>query len=187
MNITVILIGIILGLSLAGPPGGVNAIIANESLKSKLHGASVGLGAMSADIAFFIIVYILRAYIPEILLNVIYFIGGFLMLFIAYMILNSKIPRFSRKGNYFMGLSLGLTNPFQIIWWFTVGIFMLNTLSIFSVIGLFIGILIWIFTFPYAINKFGLKYEKYIKYASMIILIIFGIYMIYSGIIRMGL
>ncbi len=187
MNIIVLLIGIILGLSLAGPPGGVNAIIANESLKSKLHGTSVGLGAMSADLTLFIVVYFLRSYIPGILLNIIYFIGGVLMLFIAYMVLNSKIPKLSKKGNYFMGLSLGLTNPFQIIWWFTVGIFILNTLSTLSVIGLFIGILIWIFSFPYAINKFGLKYEKYIKYASMIILTIFGIYMIYSGIIRMGL
>ena len=42
-------LGILLGLSLAGPPGSVNSVIANESLKSRLHGMGVGFGAMTAD------------------------------------------------------------------------------------------------------------------------------------------
>ncbi|MCG2910363.1 MAG: LysE family translocator, partial [Sulfolobales archaeon] len=34
--------GILLGLSMAAPPGPVNAMIANEALKSPLHGTATG-------------------------------------------------------------------------------------------------------------------------------------------------
>ncbi len=168
------LLGIILGLSLAGPPGAVNSIIANESLKSKMHGTSVGAGAMSADFTFFLIVYFLRSYINLGILKFIYIIGGLFMLYLGMAVLKSKMPSKSRKGNYFIGLSMGLTNPFQILWWLTAGFFLLKELSILSVAGLFSGIIIWIFTFPYAINRFGYKYEKYIKYISAFIIFIFA-------------
>ncbi len=177
------LLGIVLGLSLAGPPGAVNSIIANESLKSKLHGTSVGFGAMSADFTFFLIVYFLRAYINISILKFIYIIGGLFMLYLGIAILKSKMPSKSKKGNYFIGLSMGLTNPFQILWWLTVGFFLLKELSIFSIVGLFSGIIIWIFSFPYAINRFGYKYGKYIKIVSALIIFIFAIYILYSGII----
>lgn len=46
-------VGVILGLSIAAPPGPMNALIANSSLKSPLHGTSVGAGAMTADLFSF--------------------------------------------------------------------------------------------------------------------------------------
>lgn len=53
MNYLVTVFGLALGLSLAAPPGPVNSVIASESLRSKIHGVSVGLGAMTADFVFF--------------------------------------------------------------------------------------------------------------------------------------
>jgi threonine/homoserine/homoserine lactone efflux protein len=45
--------GILIGLSLAVPPGPINAIIAAESVKkSYLDGIKVGLGAMTADATY---------------------------------------------------------------------------------------------------------------------------------------
>ncbi len=177
------LLGIILGLSLAGPPGAVNSIIANESLKSRLHGTSVGAGAMSADFTFFLIVYFLKDYINIGILKFIYIIGGSFMLYLGFAVLKSRMPSKTKKGNYFIGLSMGLTNPFQILWWLTAGFFLLKVLSIFSISGLFSGIIIWIFIFPYIINKFGYKYEKYIKIVSAFIIFVFAFYILYYGII----
>ncbi len=177
------LLGIVLGLSLAGPPGAVNSVIANESLKSKLHGTSVGAGAMSADFTFFLIVYFLKNYINISILKFIYIIGGLFMLYLGYAVLRSRMPAKSKKGNYFIGLSMGLTNPFQILWWLTAGFFLLRELSIFSIAGLFSGIIIWIFSFPYAVNRFGYKYERYIKIVSATIIFTFAVYILYSGII----
>ena len=51
--------GILIGLSLAVPPGPVNAVIAAESVKkSYINGIKVGLGALTADATFLIIALI---------------------------------------------------------------------------------------------------------------------------------
>ncbi len=174
-------LGVLLGLSLAGPPGSVNSVIANESLKSRLHGMGVGFGAMTADSILFFIVYLTNGIITEAILKVIYIIGGIFMLYLGLSVLRSRMPSKTRKGNYFLGLSMGLTNPFQIIWWFTAGFFLLKELSIFSVTGLFSGIVIWISIFPYVIWRFGTGYEKYIKIGSATIIFGFAIYILYVG------
>ncbi len=85
-------LGILLGLSLAGPPGSVNSIIANEALKSPLHGTLVGLGAMTADLTFFAIVFLTNGIISPTILKVIYVIGGIFMLYLGISILRSKTP-----------------------------------------------------------------------------------------------
>ncbi|MCY0883355.1 MAG: LysE family transporter [Acidianus infernus] len=95
------LLGVLLGLSMAAPPGPINAIMANESLRSKLHGSSVGFGAMTADFIFFLITFEVRKFIPENLLVVFYFIGGGLMVFLSYTTLKAKVSNRSKKGNYF--------------------------------------------------------------------------------------
>ena len=41
------------------------------------------------------------------------------MLYLGISILRSKMPSKTRKGNYVLGVTMGLTNPFQIIWWLT--------------------------------------------------------------------
>jgi threonine/homoserine/homoserine lactone efflux protein len=175
-------LGILLGLSLAGPPGSVNSIIANESLKSRLHGMGVGFGAMTADLTFFAIVYLTGDIISETILKAVYIIGGIFMFYLGIAVIRSKMPSKTRKGNYFLGLTMGITNPFQIIWWFTAGFFLLKELSIFSVTGLFSGIVIWIFLFPSVIYRFGTGYEKYIKIASAAIIFGFALYILYVGI-----
>ncbi|MEM0140301.1 MAG: LysE family transporter [Ferroplasma sp.] len=175
-------LGIVLGLSLAAPPGSVNAVIANESLKSKWHGSSIGFGAMTADLTFFAIVYFTHGYLNGNILKIIYMAGGLIMLYIGFSVLKSKMPSKSRKGNYFVGLSMGITNPFQILWWFTVGFFLLKELSIFSITGLYSGILIWVFGFPFIVNRYGMKYEKIIKIVSAAIIFGFAIYILYYGI-----
>ena len=176
-------LGIILGLSMAAPPGPIYAMIASESTKSWFHGSSVGSGAMTADFIFFLIVYTIQGLIPSFILKPLYFIGGIFMLYLSYLTFRSKMPSSSINGNYFIGLSMGLTNPYQISWWVTVGISMIKSLSLYIIPGFFLGILIWIISFPTVINKFGKNYLNYIKIASSIILFIFGIYLLYEGLI----
>ncbi len=176
-------LGIALGLSLAAPPGPVNSVIAHESFKSKLHGSSVGFGAMTADFTFFLIIYFLRSFINAYIIRILYIAGGILMIYLAYGIIKSKMPSSSRKGNYLIGLLMGLTNPFQIAWWLTAGISFVRVFSVLIIIGLFSGIIIWCTLFPYIINRFGYKYEKYINIFSFMVILGFGIYILYLGIL----
>lgn len=176
------ILGVVLGLSMAAPPGPVNAMIANESLISKLHGSAIGLGAMTADLIFFIITFMLRNVIPKEIIYPLYVIGGALMLYLSFLILKSpNNSNKSKKGNYLTGLLLGLSNPYQISWWLTAGLFMIDEFGITIIPSFFIGILIWIFSFPFIINKIGNKYSKYVKIFSVIILLGFGIYMLFLG------
>ncbi|ACP35773.1 Lysine exporter protein (LYSE/YGGA) [Sulfolobus islandicus Y.G.57.14] len=184
MLLTYLGLGIILGLSMAAPPGPVNAMIANESTKSWFHGSSIGAGAMTADLIFFIIVYFIQGYIPMPIINALYIVGGIFMLYLSYLTIKAKMPSSSVRGNYIIGLSMGLTNPYQISWWVTVGISMIRSLSVLIIPGFFVGILIWIIAFPKAINMLGAKYVKYVKIISSIILVAFGVYLLYEGILN---
>ncbi|AWR97446.1 LysE family translocator [Acidianus sulfidivorans JP7] len=175
------ILGILIGLSMAAPPGPVNAIIANESLISKLHGSAVGLGAMTADFIFFLFTYFLRNIIPEFVIHLLYIIGGALMLYLTLLISKSKPSNRSKKGNYITGLAMGITNPYQITWWLTVGLFMIDEFNIAIIPSFFLGIIIWIFSFPFLINKVGTRYSKYIKIFSILVLLGFGIYMLIIG------
>lgn len=103
------------------------------------------------------------------------------MLYLSYGVLKSTMVPTSKKGNYFIGLSVGITNPFQILWWLTVGIFMLTQFSLLIAPGFFLGILIWILTFPRLVNYLGYRYSKYIKIASFLVIFVFALFIIYSG------
>jgi len=175
-------IGILIGLSLTAPPGPVNSIISAESMKSKIHGISVGAGAMTADLIFFIIVYRFGAFIPDFALHALYLTGAVLLLYLSYSVLKSKMYRRTRRGNYLVGLTMGITNPFQILWWITVGLFFIRSFDTASIAGLFTGIIIWIISFPLVMNRYARRFERYVKIFSFAVLFAFAVYLLYSGI-----
>ena len=175
------LIGFVLGLSLAAPPGPVNAIIMNESSKSVLHGSSVGAGAMTADFIFLVLLYFGRVIIPEWTFKYLYLFGGVVMIYLSISVLRSRMPSKTPKGNYFVGLSMGITNPFQIVWWVTVGLFLIQRMTLLSVGGFFFGLLTWIVLFPYTMNRVGSRYSPLLRIFSFIILIVFAGVMFFYG------
>lgn len=177
------LVGYLLGLSLTAPPGPVNAIIMNESPKSALHGTSVGAGAMSADFVFLVILYFGRVVIPHWAFKYFYIVGAALMIYLTISVIRSKMPSKTTKGNYLIGLTIGLTNPFQIVWWVTVGLFLIERLTILSIIGFFFGIVTWIVVFPYALHRVKAQYSPLLKVFSSVILVVFAAVMLYYGVI----
>lgn len=82
--------GILIGLSLAVPPGPVNAIIAAESVKkSYLNGMKVGLGAMTADATFLVItlVGVTVLFTGDAVKIIVSLAGGLILAYMAVMIL----------------------------------------------------------------------------------------------------
>ena len=171
-----------LGLSMAAPPGPVNAMIAAVSVESKLRGTAVGAGAMTADLIFFIAVSLIRTLIPSEFVLPFYVIGGTYTVFLGFLVLRSRISKKIRvQGGYLVGLTMGITNPYQIAWWISFGMAMLDKFGLQSGLGFFSGILIWIITYPYIIEKVGkksVKLEKLIRIASAAVLFVLGTYMI---------
>jgi LysE type translocator. len=93
-----------LGLSMAAPPGPVNAMIAAVSVESKLRGIAVGAGAMTADIIFFMAVSLIRALINSEFVLPFYVIGGTYTVFLGFLVLRSrKIRKIRVQGGYLVG------------------------------------------------------------------------------------
>jgi len=189
--------GYVYGLSLAMPPGPMNALIADRSLYSFRAGFLTGLGALSADVIFMI----LTIFFYELMKNsaatpLIFFIGGGYMMFLVIEMIRGwrndiNIDPEKRRSSsnlvktYLTSLLLGITNPYQILWWATAGLSLIAILGLSVVIGLLTAILTWIIIFPlmiragYRVNKRTTIYV--IKIFSIIVLIIFSLLLLYNG------
>jgi threonine/homoserine/homoserine lactone efflux protein len=179
------------------PPGPMNALIADRSLYSFRAGFLTGLGALSADVIFMI----LTIFFYELMKNsaatpLIFFIGGGYMMFLVIEMIRGwrndiNIDPEKRRSSsnlvktYLTSLLLGITNPYQILWWATAGLSLIAILGLSVVIGLLTAILTWIIIFPlmiragYRVNKRTTIYV--IKIFSIIVLIIFSLLLLYNG------
>ena len=203
-------LGAVFGLALAAPPGPMNAVIAEESvLRGWLAGFKAGLGAMTADICFFILAFLgAVAFIGSMptLRAVMVGIGGFLMLYFAYGAVTDAAEGVdwtagaSGKG-FWKALVLALTNPYQIVFWLTVGVGLIQpgTVDVLShtpyigdtfdgllviqtgspalLVGFFGGIVLWIVGFPASLIMAGRRIDRFaptVAYASALVLALFG-------------
>nr|WP_283102371.1 LysE family transporter [Haloplanus sp. XH21] len=183
--------GVVFGLALAAPPGPMNAVIASESVtEGFLAGVRAGLGAMTADAVFFVcsllgVVTVVERF-PT-LRAVMVGVGGLLMLYFAYgaaaeasvgftsASVSAQTPARATTG-FRKAFLLALTNPYQILFWLTIGVGLLEPgrLDVLSytpyvgsdlagllvvrtgspvlLFGFFLGIALWITGFPLALR-----------------------------------
>jgi len=191
--------GVALGLSLAAPPGPMNAVIAEESVaRGWTSGFAAGLGAMTADAVFFVlalvgVVAVVQQY-PT-LEAALFAIGGLLMLYYAYGAVReagsfSEADAADGRG-FRKAFVLALANPYQVTWWLTAGVGLLDPgeISAFgyslpaangalTVAGFFAGILVWITVFPASLRAAGDRVDAFgtgVAYVSAAVLALFGV------------
>jgi len=189
--------GIALGLSIAAPPGPVNAIIAVQSVsRSATKGFMVGLGAMTADAIFLVITYYLGGLImiDDNIRGALSVISCLLMAYLAFITfkssqdVDSMIGKGDRKVHfpYLTGLSIGLTNPFQITWWISVGLSLISSIGLLIIAGFFTGIILWITLFPFVMhwanNQIPHLY-RIVVYVSSALLVAFSLWFLYTAIV----
>jgi len=194
VNFASLFSGLLLGYSLAVPPGPMNALIAAWSLRSFRHGFAVGAGAMSADFLLMLLtlaLYRVLSGLGQRIFAPFYAAGGLFFLYLAYRLGTAKPPQEgSTDGGhplrgYLLGLSLGLINPFQVGWWFTAGLSSIAHFGVEWAAGLFFAILSWITAFPAAVRS-GWRLNSRltwlaIKFFSAAVLVIFGMLFIYTA------
>ncbi|MFT4944553.1 MAG: threonine/homoserine/homoserine lactone efflux protein [Halovenus sp.] len=209
--------GLLFGLALAAPPGPMNAVIAEESVvRGWPAGFRAGLGAMSADIVFFFLalaglVTVVERY-PG-LRGVMVTVGGLLMLYFAVDAARSvgdTLADAETGGGrgFSKAFVLGLSNPYQILFWLTVGVGLLDpgrldvfarlpavgdtlagavvvhTGSVALVVGLFVGVLLWIAVFPAALVVAGRRIEAAVPVVAGISALVlggFGVLFLWDG------
>jgi len=197
-------VGAVFGLVLAAPPGPMNAIIAEESvLRGWPAGFRAGLGAMLADALFFALAFAGAVAVVDRtpwIRAVLYLLGGALMLYFAVGALRDAdaARSFSADGGvvdpsqdavdadskgFRKAFALALTNPYQIAFWLTAGVGLLEpgqldvlarapavgdalagtlvvqTGSPALLVGFFAGIGLWIVAFPAALVAAGRRVD----------------------------
>ncbi|QLG50788.1 LysE family translocator [Natrinema halophilum] len=218
------LAGVIFGLALAAPPGPMNAIIAEESVvRGWRAGFRSGLGAMLADAIFFVLTLVgIVAVIDRapIVRPALYLTGGCLMLFFAVGAIDEarSATSFTDGGRvatsgFRKTFALSLTNPYQIGFWLTVGVGLLEpgTLDVLAavpvagqalagtlvvqtgspalLIGFFGGIACWIVVFPAALAAAGRRVDTFapaVAALSAVVLVGFGLLFLMLGMLRLS-
>jgi threonine/homoserine/homoserine lactone efflux protein len=203
--------GVVLGLSLAAPPGPMNAVIAEESvLRGWRSGFSAGLGAMTADACFFIlalagVVTVVRE--APLVRGLMVGVGGLLMLYFAYGAAKDATATFTADAveedakGFRKAFALAITNPYQIIWWLTAGVGLLDPGRFDVLSGLpgelavttggpvivasfFAGIVLWITGFPVVLVAAGKRVDSFapaIAYLSAGVLALAGMMFVYDA------
>jgi threonine/homoserine/homoserine lactone efflux protein len=216
-----IVFGAIFGLALAAPPGPMNAVIAQESvLRGWTAGFRAGLGAMTADVCFFVFSVLgVVAFIGSMprLEGAMIGVGGVLMLWFAYGAVSDAAGGVdwdteTDDRGFRKAFALALTNPYQILFWLTAGVGMLEsgrvdilaetpyvgdtlsgTLVVETgtpalVVGFFIGITLWIVGFPASLVAAGQRLDRLsraIAYLSAIVLAGFGMWFLADAATRL--
>lgn len=217
---TTFLGGVLFGLALAAPPGPMNAVIAEESvLRGWSAGFRAGLGAMVADLCFFVLALIglvtviqRRPGVKTVMLAA----GGLLMLYFAVGAVRdaqSFVDDETSTGNGFRkALLLALTNPYQVAFWLTVGVGLLEPgrLDVLAplpilgprlagtvvvrtgdpalIAGLFGGIVVWITGFPASLVRARRRVETLapaVSWLSALLLAGFGVLFLIDAIGRL--
>ncbi|ELY60290.1 lysine exporter protein LysE/YggA [Natronococcus amylolyticus DSM 10524] len=137
MPVATALAGVLFGIALAAPPGPMNAIIAEESVvRGWSAGFWAGLGAMLADVLFFVltlagVVAVIDRY--PLVRPVLYLLGGLLMCYFAVGAIREAraATSFTDGGHatstgFRKTFALSLTNPYQIGFWLTAGVGLLR-------------------------------------------------------------
>ena len=189
--------GIALGFSIAAPPGPINALSAQQTLaRSWFSGWAVLLGATTADGVFFVLTYYgVVTLVGATALRVLFIVGGAFMLLLSVLTLRrarrpQDVRATTRSGlPYLLGLTVGLTNPYQLGWWLTVGTGMVEEFGGSIVAGFFVGILAWTVLFSTMVRKGAASYSRLylgIVYASGIIMAAFGLWFLGTGLLALS-
>ena len=209
-TVTTALAGVVFGLAIAAPPGPMNAVIAEESvLRGWSSGVRAGLGAMVADGCFFVLALFGAVAVVERLPAVrgaLLAVGGVLMLYFAYGAARDAGASFTDADvegsrGFRKAFVLAITNPYQILFWLTIGVGLLepgridvletlpvgDTLSGLLVVttgsptllvGFFAGIAAWVVGFPATLVAASERADAVapaVAYASALLLAGFGV------------
>lgn len=150
-----LLFGFVLGLSLAAPPGPMNALIAKEaSRRGWSAGIRVGVGAPVADVLWLLAMYLGVGLLFEgdSALRIAALFGGLVMGFFALTTWQERDPHApERPATFLAGFVAALTNPYQAAWWLSGGYVFVQSQGLAAIPGFLLGIFGWVVLFAFLV------------------------------------
>lgn len=160
--------------------------------RSWLSGWLVTAGATTADGLFFVLTYIgIARLVTAGERGLLFIAGGALMLYLAYSTAKRAVKPPLEGGEeargrspFLLGLTLGLTNPFQLGWWVAVGAGMVAEFGLNIAAGFFLGIVGWTIVFTSMVATGVARYRSaapWISYTSAALMAAFGLWFLVDG------
>ncbi len=191
-----------LGFSASISPGPLLAYLVSQSLTgSWKRGAIVALAPLVSDIPLVILITLLLDEVPELFLSLVSFAGGLYLIFLAWRLFRSwrsssdlSTPRPSKiYRNFLQAVLINLTSPSPYLFWSLVnGPLLLAALRISIIHGVvfilsfyiaFIGCMLIIAGIFAQARRLGPRIVHIFSLVSVIILGIFGLALIYRGLV----
>ncbi|MDD5359353.1 MAG: LysE family translocator [Sulfurovaceae bacterium] len=190
--------GFLLGLGAAVPIGPINILIMNQALKNYKNSVAIGFGAMSADITYIVVIFfgLLTFASDKSFMQSLGVLGTIFLFVMTYVIFKNRNNNLSTKEKsikatkiykfYLGGFFLTMLNPYTIGFWLSVSSYSLNKNLdyVMTFLGLIFAILLWITMMPFFVHKsrhkISPKIAYYINLTSAVILLCFGISLVYS-------
>lgn len=186
------LFGILLGLSLAAPPGPILAVMAHEAMQNRVRAALLmAAGAMTGDAAWLGLAALgtvtLFAEFPRVI-GLLGMIGGGLLLWMAWTTWRAARNGFhSRRGTgtYRLGFITALTSPYSFAWWFANGALLVSSWGWPGIAGMFLALITFSVGVTYAFRWLGRRFEAamtWVAFASAVLLFGFGLYFAWGAV-----
>jgi L-lysine exporter family protein LysE/ArgO len=156
--------GFLLGLGAAVPLGPINVLIMSNALRRYGAAVALGSGAMSADITYLLLILLgLFRFMEDPAIKLVMAVAGSaFLLYLSWLIFKGrnepvhlqKIEKAQIFYNWLKGYTLTLLNPYTVIFWLSVSAYIAtkNLDPLFTVLGLFSAIFLWITLMPLAIH-----------------------------------
>jgi L-lysine exporter family protein LysE/ArgO len=187
--------GFLFGLGAAVPLGPINVLIMSTALRSYPAAVAFGAGAMSADATYLILLLfgLLSLLDHPTVMAVMGIAGAGFLLYMSYGIWSHRhdpihLQRVESTppiwANYLKGYALTLLNPYTVVFWLSVSTYIqtAHLQPLWTVIGMFSGIMLWITLMPLLIHRtkhlFSQKTVTIISVVSAIVIAFFGVAMV---------
>ena len=185
------LAGALLGLSLAAPPGPVTAIMVSSSLHGRVRQAFLtACGAISADLCWLAlsILGVLAVFHDHPRwLGYLGLAGAALLLWMAWgawVSARRGIQDSHTPGSWKLGFFTVLTSPISLAWWLANGALLYTSWGLPGIAAMFLSLILYSALFCQAFRWLGTRAAKAalgVAYASVLVLLGFGLYVGYTS------
>ena len=193
--------GILLGLGVAIPIGPLNILIMNYSLSSFGRGFALGMGAMSADILYFVLLSlgVLVVFDNPWIFKSIALFGAIFLLYMAWACYKNaskmlaKISCAERGENllacYLKGLGLNSINPFIIGFWLSLSSVIATSANwMIAALGVLLALFAWVLGLSIVTSLarriISAKVARIFSYVSAVLMLFFTAFLIYNTFLK---
>ena len=193
--------GILLGLGVAIPIGPLNILIMNYSLSSFGRGFALGMGAMSADILYFVLLSlgVLVVFDNPWIFKSIAIFGAIFLLYMAWACYKNASKMLAKiscaeRGEsllacYLKGLGLNSINPFIVGFWLSLSSVVVSSANwMIAALGVLLALFAWVLGLSIltslARRIISAKVARIFSYVSAVLMLFFTAFLIYNTFLK---